>query len=112
MVDTNGVGFGESSIRSAEKPLIFLELRTVLNGVYPTSSIPKTHISRRLVVSYKWNTEEETMWRSVEDAALHFGVSKTTMYNWIKKDKIRATVSWGSGRGYIVDINSISRRLQ
>ena len=54
-----------------------------------------------------YNTEEETMWRTVEGAAEHFGVSKPTIYRWIKKNKIRATVSMCTGRGYIVDINSM-----
>ena len=50
------------------------------------------------------NTEEETMWRTVEGAAEHFGVSKPTIYNWINKDKIRIH---NSAIPFMVDINSM-----
>ena len=59
-------------------------------------------------MSYKYNTEDFTMWRTVEDAAKHFGISKTTMYKWIKKEKIRATVS-RMGGCYLVDVNSVEQ---
>ena len=57
---------------------------------------------------YKILPESETAWRTVEDAATHFQVSKATVYSWIKKDKIRTSVSL-RGAAYIVDINSLKK---
>ena len=59
-------------------------------------------------MSYKILSQSETAWRTVEDAAEHFKVSKATVYSWIKKEKIRTSVSL-RGAVYLVDINSLNK---
>jgi len=57
-------------------------------------------------MSYKYNSETETAWRTVEDTAKYFSVSKTTIYVWIKTDKIRIH---SSAKPFMIDINSVEQ---
>ena len=51
--------------------------------------------------------EKEEDWMCVEDAAKYFKVTKSTIYRWIKRGKLR--VHNKSFSYYIVDVNSFQK---